>query len=79
MKGARYHAENNDAKSEAADVVVLGAGMAGLAAARELAESGLHVIVLEARDRVGGRIFTQRTAEGALVEHGAEFRPWTCS
>ena len=47
--------------------------MAGLAAARALAEAGKRVLVLEARDRVGGRVFTERTAEGVLVEHGAEF------
>ncbi len=56
-----------------ADVIVLGAGMAGLAAARVLAEAGKYVLVLEARDRVGGRVYTERTASGVLVEHGAEF------
>ena len=55
------------------DVIIVGAGMAGLAAARTLAESGLRVLVVEARNRVGGRVFTERTPEGALVEHGAEF------
>lgn len=55
------------------DVLILGAGMAGLAAARALAEAGQRVLVLEARERVGGRIFTETTAEGVLVEHGAEF------
>ncbi len=55
------------------EIVVVGAGMAGLAAARALAERGRRVLVLEARDRVGGRIFTERTASGVAVEHGAEF------
>jgi monoamine oxidase len=41
-----------------ADVVVIGAGLAGLAAARELREGGFDVIALEARDRVGGRVWT---------------------
>jgi monoamine oxidase len=56
------------------DTVVLGAGAAGLAAAAELAESGQSVVVLEARDRVGGRIWT-RSEPGAPmpVELGAEF------
>ena len=56
------------------DVVVLGAGIAGLAAARKLAEAGLSVVLLEARSRTGGRIFTTRTPATDLpVELGAEF------
>ncbi len=42
------------------DVVVIGAGMAGLCAARDLADTGASVVVLEARDRVGGRTWTSR-------------------
>lgn len=53
-------------------VVVVGAGMAGLSAAARLAESGAEVVVLEARDRIGGRIFTDRRL-GVPVEHGANF------
>src|SRR5689334_4754619 len=57
-----------------ADVLVLGAGVAGLAAARELSRAGLRVVVIEARDRVGGRIFTQHVAGHPLpIELGAEF------
>jgi monoamine oxidase len=57
-----------------ADVLVIGAGAAGLAAARDLSVVGLSVRVLEARERVGGRVNTLR--EPALpvpVELGAEF------
>lgn len=57
-----------------ADVLIIGAGVAGLAAARELSAIGSKVIVVEARDRLGGRIYTHR--EQALrvpVELGAEF------
>ena len=50
--------------------VVIGAGMAGAAAARVLHEAGVDVIVVEARDRIGGRIHTD-TAWGAPVELGA--------
>ena len=59
---------------ERADVAVLGAGVAGLAAARELRRRGLTVVVLEARDRIGGRILTVRDPRLPVpVELGAEF------
>src|SRR5215207_3456434 len=59
---------------EIADVLVLGAGVAGLAAAQELSQAGLRVIVIEARERVGGRIFTQHVPGHPLpIELGAEF------
>jgi monoamine oxidase len=52
----------------------VGAGAAGLAAAVELGQAGLSVTVLEARDRIGGRIFTQSDpSSGAAIELGAEF------
>lgn len=53
-----------------ADVCVVGAGYAGLTAARRLARSGRTVCVLEARDRVGGRIWTQHLADGTAVDRG---------
>ena len=56
-----------------ADVLVLGAGVAGLKAARDLRDAGRRVIVLEARDRVGGRVWTDRTWAPHAVELGAEF------
>jgi monoamine oxidase len=57
-----------------ADVVVIGAGAAGLAAAHKLTQEGLKVIVLEARDRVGGRALTiEDTTIPGPVELGAEF------
>ena len=55
--------------SAVADVAVIGAGAAGLAAARRLAEAGRSVLLLEARDRMGGRIWTV----GDGIELGAEF------
>ncbi|HEY8309838.1 MAG TPA: FAD-dependent oxidoreductase, partial [Gemmatimonadaceae bacterium] len=62
----------DDSSALTADVLVLGAGIAGLAAARALAEKGMRPLVLEARDRVGGRIHSLQTSEG-VVELGAEF------
>jgi monoamine oxidase len=57
-----------------ADVIVVGAGAAGISAAVALAARGLSVTILEARERIGGRIFTLRDAKHqAPVELGAEF------
>jgi monoamine oxidase len=55
------------------DVLVIGAGMAGVAAARELERAGLSVAVVEGRDRVGGRIYSIRDFCAEPVEAGAEF------
>jgi monoamine oxidase len=52
---------------------VVGAGLAGLTAARELARAGADVVVLEARERVGGRVWSRELGNGAIVEMGAEF------
>ena len=61
-------------RDEQVDVVVVGAGVAGLAAARELCGAGLRVRVLEARGRTGGRVYTRYDAVHPLpVELGAEF------
>src|ERR1043165_3157276 len=57
-----------------ADVLIIGAGVAGLAAACDLSAAGLSVCVVEARGRVGGRIYTLRDEQTPLpVELGAEF------
>ena len=54
------------------DVIVVGAGLAGLVAARTCQDAGLSVRVLEARDRVGGRSWT-RQAAGTSLDLGAEW------
>ncbi|MFB7368237.1 flavin monoamine oxidase family protein [Streptomyces sp. NPDC056222] len=54
------------------DVIVLGAGLAGLAAARDLAAGGADVLVVEARDRVGGRVEQASLPDGRLVQLGGE-------
>jgi monoamine oxidase len=60
------------ARSASPDVLIIGAGVAGLTAARELSTAGMRVLVIEARERPGGRVMTHHTAEGP-VELGAEF------
>ena len=54
------------------DVAVLGAGLAGLAAARDLARAGADVVVLEARERVGGRVEAVTLEDGRVVQMGGE-------
>jgi len=54
-------------------VAVIGAGMAGLACARRLAAAGYETVVLEARDRIGGRIRTDRRWPGMAVDLGASW------
>lgn len=54
-------------------IVVIGAGVAGLAAARHLADRGRQVIVLEARDRIGGRVWSDRSWPNAPVDLGASW------
>lgn len=53
------------------DVIVIGAGYAGLTATRELLKAGKKVLLLEARDRVGGRVYTRYFDDGSYVDLGA--------
>ncbi|HZM72248.1 MAG TPA: flavin monoamine oxidase family protein [Candidatus Polarisedimenticolia bacterium] len=56
-----------------ADVAIVGAGFAGLSAARTLTRAGVSVMVLEARDRVGGRTFDLTLDDGTVLEMGGEW------
>ena len=56
-----------------ADVAVVGAGLAGLAAARKLTAEGIDCVVLEARDRVGGRTLNHSIGDGKIVEVGGQW------
>jgi monoamine oxidase len=55
------------------DVAIVGGGLAGLRCAEVLVERGLDVVVLEARERVGGRVFSHHFGDGQTCERGAEF------
>jgi monoamine oxidase len=59
--------------AEVADVLVVGGGLAGLTAARDLLAAGRSVLVLEARDRVGGRVVSEEIGDGKIVEMGGEY------
>ena len=60
-------------KDGSVDVAIVGAGFTGLAAARELAAAGLDVLVLEARDRVGGRVESRINALGERIDSGGQY------
>jgi len=55
------------------DVIVIGAGYAGVTAAVTLADAGADVLLVEARDRVGGRTLSERLPDGTLVDHGGQW------
>jgi phytoene dehydrogenase-like protein len=55
------------------DIAIIGAGAAGIAAARRIAAAGRHCVLLEASDRIGGRCFTETATFGAPVDHGAHW------
>ncbi len=56
-----------------ADVVIVGAGLAGLTAALDLVKAGQSVVILEARNRVGGRVHNKRIGDGEVSEKGGTF------
>ena len=58
---------------ESCDVVVIGAGFAGLAAAETLADAACDVLVVEARDRVGGRSYSEVRPDGVVIDHGGQW------
>jgi len=73
--GGTRHAAAYDAESgseQRYDVIVIGAGVSGLAAAKALHAAGYLTLTLEARDRIGGRIFTDRNS-GATLDMGASW------
>jgi monoamine oxidase len=55
------------------DVIIVGGGLAGLTAARRAKEQGLSVLLLEARDRVGGRVHSEALPSGTRIDLGAQF------
>ena len=61
------------AEARETDVVIVGAGLAGLAAARRLAASGVDCLVVEARDRVGGRTLNHSIGDDKIVEVGGQW------
>ena len=67
VQGGRImqHATSFDDLAEGTDVIVTGAGLAGLIAARDLTDQGFRVVVVEGRDRVGGRTFARELADGS--------------
>ena len=70
---AARHRRRHRSRRPKVDVVVVGAGVAGLTAAREVVKAGKSVTVLEARNRVGGRVVSKDLGAGKHSERGATF------
>jgi len=68
-----YPSMKRFAGEHSVDVVVIGAGLSGLIAARKLRAMGKSVLVLEARDRIGGRMFLKKTIEGGVLDVGGQW------
>jgi len=74
LAGARVFFAMKSRKLAPPEIIVVGAGVAGLAATRRLGRAGMRVTLLEARDRIGGRIWSLREKDWpAAIELGAEF------
>jgi monoamine oxidase len=73
VPGSAARPRHPDRQRRRADVAVVGAGFAGLVAAREVERRGHSAIVLEARDRVGGRALNAAIGKGEITERGATF------
>lgn len=73
-RSVRYNRGMNPRSSQEKTAIVIGAGLAGLSAAYDLHRAGWQVTVLEARDRVGGRVYSLRNfSNGLVAEGGGEF------
>jgi monoamine oxidase len=72
-RGNRSSPKPKKPRPRKADVIVIGAGLAGLAAARDVVKAGHSAIVLEARERVGGRTLNQSIGGGKVVEIGGQW------
>jgi monoamine oxidase len=73
LDGAAEAATLQGSLPKSVDVVVVGAGISGLVAARQIERAGRSVLVVEARDRVGGRVLNHRLGSGDVIESGGAF------
>ena len=62
-----------DHTTKSLDVLIVGAGFSGIAAAKKLYENGLDFKILEARDRLGGRVFTKKLADDLYLDYGGQW------
>jgi monoamine oxidase len=72
-EAAKHHKTRRTRARRSADVVVIGAGLAGLTAARKIAAAGKKVVVVEARNRVGGRTLNEDIGGGKVADLGGTF------
>lgn len=73
LKSKNHPAIKAQVNNDKPTILVIGAGLSGLTAAKEITQHGLNVILVEARERVGGRIHSIQLNDGSFIELGAQF------
>ncbi len=73
LKSKQHPAIKAHPSKDKPTILIIGAGLSGITAAKELTHHGLNVILVEARDRVGGRIHSLHIEDGSFIELGAQF------
>lgn len=73
LKNKNHHAVKVPSQNDKPSIIVIGSGISGIAAAKELTSHGFNVLLIEARDRIGGRVHSVELGKGQFIELGAQY------